>query len=172
MSARDGAGLGLPAIIDVEASGFGRGSYPVEVGFVLPDGTPHCFLIKPMPGWTHWSKRAEALHGVTRECLEQRGRPTHEVAAALNNHLQGQMVYTDAWAFDLSWLGKMFDAVDALPAFRLASINELLTQAQQAAWDKAKREVVRVLNLQRHRASGDARILRETLRQVLGDGPW
>jgi len=54
----------------------------------------------------------------------------------------------------------------------LASINELLTQAQQAAWDKAKREVVRVLNLQRHRASGDARILRETLRQVLGDGPW
>ena len=36
-----------PIIIDIEASGFGRGSYPIEVGLVLPDGTPHCFLIAP-----------------------------------------------------------------------------------------------------------------------------
>ena len=25
----------LPCVIDVEASGFGRGSYPIEIGFVL-----------------------------------------------------------------------------------------------------------------------------------------
>ena len=28
----------LPPIIDVEASGFGRGSFPIEVGFVMADG--------------------------------------------------------------------------------------------------------------------------------------
>ena len=25
-------------VLDIEASGFGRGSYPIEIGFVLPDG--------------------------------------------------------------------------------------------------------------------------------------
>ena len=28
----------VPAVLDIEASGFGRDSFPVEVGFVLPDG--------------------------------------------------------------------------------------------------------------------------------------
>ena len=27
-----------PAILDIEASGFGRGSYPIEIGYYLPDG--------------------------------------------------------------------------------------------------------------------------------------
>ena len=27
-----------PAVLDIEASGFGRGSYPIEVGFVLANG--------------------------------------------------------------------------------------------------------------------------------------
>ena len=30
-----------PIVIDVEASGFGKGSYPIEVGVVLPDGSRH-----------------------------------------------------------------------------------------------------------------------------------
>ena len=28
----------LPIIIDIEASGFGRGSYPIEIGYHMPDG--------------------------------------------------------------------------------------------------------------------------------------
>jgi hypothetical protein len=36
-------------VIDVEASGFGRGSYPIEVGFVLPDGEAVCTLVRPRP---------------------------------------------------------------------------------------------------------------------------
>ena len=27
----------MPAILDIEASGFGRGSYPIEIGFVGTD---------------------------------------------------------------------------------------------------------------------------------------
>jgi hypothetical protein len=45
---------GQPIIIDVEASGLGHGSYPIEVGFALADGETHCRLIKPEEDWQHW----------------------------------------------------------------------------------------------------------------------
>ena len=37
----------VPTILDLEASGFGRDSYPIEVGYVLPDGSSFCSLIRP-----------------------------------------------------------------------------------------------------------------------------
>ena len=51
-----------PIIVDVEASGFGKGSYPIEIGLVLPDGTPHCFLLAPARTWTAWDPGAEKVH--------------------------------------------------------------------------------------------------------------
>ncbi len=42
--------IDLPTVIDVEASGFGAGSYPIEVGVAFPDGRSWCCLIRPEPG--------------------------------------------------------------------------------------------------------------------------
>lgn len=36
-----------PIIIDAEASGFGRDSYPIEVGVALGDASRHCYLVSP-----------------------------------------------------------------------------------------------------------------------------
>ena len=36
---------GLPTILDIEASGFGPGSYPIEIGFVTGAGKAWCSLI-------------------------------------------------------------------------------------------------------------------------------
>ena len=38
----------VPNIIDVEASGFGPHSYPIEVGLALGDGSKFCSLILPV----------------------------------------------------------------------------------------------------------------------------
>lgn len=54
----------VPPILDVEAPGFGAGSYPIEVGYFLGDGTAYCTLIKPAANWTHWDPAAEAVHGI------------------------------------------------------------------------------------------------------------
>ena len=51
-----------PAVLDVEASGFGRESYPIEVGYVLSGGQTYCSLIRPLPEWTHWDPQAERVH--------------------------------------------------------------------------------------------------------------
>ncbi len=156
----------LPTIIDIEASGFGRGSYPIEVGFVQPDGSTYCTLIRPEPDWLHWDEGAEQVHGVDRTVLLVHGKAVSDVCRELNQRLHGQTIYSDGWANDYSWLGRLFDAADSFPAFKLKDLRELLGPCEQAHWHATRDEVEVRLQLRRHRASTDARILQETLRET------
>jgi hypothetical protein len=151
-----------PAILDIEASGFGLGSYPIEVGFVTSDGEPWCSLVRPEPDWQHWDPQAESVHGITREHLLQHGRSSCEIAQALNERLNGLTIYSDAWAHDYTWLNRLFDVADMRPHFKLDNLRVLLTDAQAAIWHDVKRSVFESLNMQRHRASADARLLQQT----------
>lgn len=157
-----------PAIIDVEASGFGSSSYPIEVGLVLPYGDSYCSLIKPEPDWVHWDEGAEKVHGVTRTALRNAGRSAGEVARAVNERLRGMVVYCDSWYHDFNWLSRLFDAADSAPAFRLEDIRTLLNDEQMATWHSTKSAIIDELKLARHRASNDARVLQATLMRVTG----
>jgi hypothetical protein len=148
-----------PCVIDIEASGFGAGSFPIEVGLVLPDGSAYCTLVRPDPAWTHWDGRAEQLHGITRPLLERHGRAPREVADELNRRLEGHRVYSDNWAHDYAWIARLFDAADMSPHFELHHLNELMSEAAMARFDAARDRVSRALHLRRHRASSDARVL-------------
>lgn len=152
----------LPMILDVEASGFGRGSYPIEVGFVLPDGTPQCTLIRPADHWMHWSDEAEALHQIPRTHLLKYGKSCYEAARWLNGHLRGHVVYSDAWGNDLSWLGTLFDEAELPQLFKLEALTCLLDQDQMKRWADTRAAVCRRINMNRHRASTDARVIQLT----------
>jgi len=152
-----------PAIIDIEASGFGKGSYPIEVGFYLPDGRAYCTLITPEPAWCHWDDSAERVHGIRRELLFEKGSRPLDVCNDLNEKLRGQCVYCDAWAYDYVWLGKLFDAAERVPLFQLKDIRDLLGECEQKLWHATRATVEMRLQLRRHRASSDARMLFETL---------
>lgn len=153
----------VPTIMDVEASGFGHASYPIEVGFVLPDGHAFCSLIRPEAHWTHWDSQAQATHHISRALIETRGRSVQEVATAINTQLAGLTVYSDGWAHDYSWLGKLFDAADQVPRFRLESLRMLLSETQADHWHQVKADIARERGHQRHRASADARLLQLTV---------
>lgn len=155
-------------VIDVEASGFGRGSYPIEVGFVLGDGRAHCTLVRPAAHWTHWDDGAGRLHGITRSALQQHGRPAAMVAALLNQHLAGQVVYTDAWAHDYVWLAALYEEAELSPHFKLESVVALLDEVRLMQLPPAQREALASLGLTRHRASNDARALQMALQQLRG----
>ncbi len=164
----------LPCVIDIEASGFGRGSYPIEVGFVLPNGESVCTLVRPPSHWTHWDGRAERLHGLTRELLAQRGKTPDEVAELLNTHLRGCTVYCDGWAHDYTWLAMLFEEAGRQPAFTLRHLHELIEETHAERWDQTCAEVRSSLQLTRHRASSDARVLQLALgqlRQAPGTAP-
>ena len=155
-----------PIVIDVEASGFGRGSYPIEVGVALPDGSRHCYLITPARQWKSWDDAAEKVHGISREVLLTYGRPLQDVAWRLNELLRHKTAYSDAWSFDLSWLGKLYDAANMQQTFRLADIGSLIDEEQRERWHGVKLQVISDMGLRRHRASGDALILQETWRRL------
>jgi len=151
-----------PSILDIEASGFGLGSYPIEIGFVTSDGHPWCSLVRPEHDWQHWDFQAASVHGITREQLMRHGRTSREIAAVLNDRLAGQTIYSDAWAHDYVWLARLYDVAGCSPHFKLDNLRALLTEAQAASWHDVKRSVALRLGLQRHRASADARLLQQT----------
>lgn len=155
-----------PTVIDVEASGFGRNSYPIEIGFVLPDGHAYCALVRPEAHWTHWDAQAETVHHIPRALIVERGLPAPEVARSLNQRLAGQTVYSDGWANDYSWLGALFDAADMSPSFRLENLRALLNDTEADQWHAVKAQVSSERGVQRHRASSDARLLQLTLQRL------
>ncbi len=158
--------MSVQCVIDIEASGFGRSSYPIEVGYVLPDGRARCMLVRPAPGWAHWDDKAALVHGITRESLQTHGRSVDEVAALLNTDLAGLTVYCDGWAHDFTWLAVLFEEAGLSPAFKLESVNRLLRDTQLGQLDEARRGALNEMGLTRHRASNDARALQTALSRV------
>jgi DNA polymerase III epsilon subunit-like protein len=155
-----------PCVLDIEASGFGRRSYPIEVGYVLPDGRAACMLVRPPIEWTHWDDAAERVHGITRGVLAAHGRAPRDVALVLNHDLAGLTVYCDGWAHDYRWLGALFEEAGLTPAFKLESVGALLDESALSRLDQARRDVVAEMGLSRHRASNDARALQRALVRV------
>lgn len=156
-----------PPIMDIEASGFGADSYPIEVGVITESGQRYCSLISPDPGWQHWDLSAEGVHGISRETLFFHGHTLENVCRELNQLLANQTVYSDAWAFDQRWLNKLFYTANIDALFRLSAIEHILTEAQLSVWDTTKQAVIADLDISRHRASSDAYIIQETYKRSL-----
>lgn len=151
-----------PTIIDIEASGFGSYSYPIEVGVVNYKGERYCALIKPEPEWNHWCDKAEQVHGISRELLAQHGKSPREVCAELNDFLQESMAFSDAWIHDNPWLTRLFFAARMNRSFHLSPIEYIACEAQLMLWDKTKIHLQQELGIARHRASGDAYLIQQT----------
>lgn len=151
-----------PGIIDVESSGLGRDSYPIEIGVVLSSGEVYCSLILPAPSWTYWDDEAEKIHGISREEIHANGKSIGEVARDLNRFLEGQTVYSDGWVVDQPWITKLFFEASVQREFFFSPLESILSEEQMGIWHEIKKEVIMERKLKRHRASADAWIIQET----------
>lgn len=158
-----------PDIIDVEASGFGPFSYPIEIGVALGDGSKYCTLVQPEPQWTHWDNSAEAVHRIPRDVLQEHGKPARDVAMELNSLLKGRTVYSDGWVVDKPWLIKLFHESGVEPSFRTSALEMILTEPQMEGWHATKEQVLVDLDLKRHRASYDAYVIQQTWLRTRND---
>ena len=156
-----------PYFIDIEASGFGRGSYPIEIGIVNGVAPNFCHIVTPAEHWQHWDSGAESLHGIQRQMLLEQGMDMRELALLINQQFCGEVLYTDAWGNDNCWLGLMFDEVSVSPHFRLETIRKLLDEEQTGMWHSCKDNILHATSYRRHRASNDACILQMTYWQVM-----
>ena len=156
-----------PYIIDIEASGFGSNSYPIEVGLALEPDRRYCTLIRPVDHWNHWDNQAESVHKISREILRKNGRQVFEVARELNHRLDGKVVYSDAWGVDNAWVVELYAAAGINKTFTVSSLEMILTEPQIAVWKEMRDQVVSDLKVERHRASNDAWIIQETYVRTL-----
>ena len=154
--------IAQPFIIDIEASGFGSHSYPIEVGLALERGVKYCSLIMPAPDWTHWDPSAEGVHHIPRQILATHGKTARAVASALNELLAGATVYSDGWVVDQPWLVQLFASAGMAQRFSISPLEMILSERQMELWHEVKRQVIADLALTRHRASFDAEIIQET----------
>ncbi|MCF2949353.1 hypothetical protein L0668_14635 [Paraglaciecola aquimarina] len=154
--------LFTPSIIDVEASGFGVASYPIEVGVINQSGEKFCKLVKPHTDWQHWDKQAEDLHGISRQVLLDKGVPIVQICQELNQFLSNQIVYSDGWVVDQTWMIKLFSDARVAMNFTLSPLEMILKEEQMAVWHVTKDEVCKKMNLKRHRASSDAALIQST----------
>jgi len=136
------------------------------VGWNLPDGTVRSFLIRPLPGWTHWCERAEAVHGIRRSELLAEGISAGEICAMLCRDLEGQDVYADGGLLDRDWMSQLLKAGECpSPAFRLCDccawlfFPDMPVKKKEALQEQARKSAGR-----RHRAGSDVRWFLEWLR--------
>lgn len=153
------------AFIDVEASGLGPNSWPIEVGWVFETGDPRSMLIKPSDNWsmTAWEKTAEKLHGIGPTRLVTEGREPIEAALVLNAALANAEVYSDAPDYDSFWLFRLYDAAGVRPNYKLHDLGDLL----RPIWQGEPSDLVNAASKQAphvHRAAEDARHLQEMYR--------
>lgn len=148
------------AFIDLEASGLGARSWPVEAGWAFVDGQGGSILIQPHESWLEsaWDAEAAALHGLSLERLRREGTPVREAACALNRALEGATVYSDAPDHDGAWLYRLFAAAGISQRFRIEDLADLLESLPEAGtralYDKAGQ-----ISPRTHRAAPDARHL-------------
>lgn len=151
-----------PIILDIEASGFGVGSYPVEIGYIDASGETWSAQVQPDTEWLHWDAEAEKLHQQSRQDLVENGQTAREIALHLNAVFAGKTVYTDGWYQDFVWLHSLYEAAGMIPSFKLEDLSVRLTPEQQSVWHDTKEAIREAFALQQHRASTDAQVLQLT----------
>ena len=155
--------ISTPTIIDVEASGFGPRSYPIEIGVALESGDTLCYLVLPKDDWTFWDEGAERVHRIPRDILETHGRPIEEVAHDLNKFVEAETVFSDGWEVDSPWLSQLFEAAGVACRFHFSALDFILSEEQMEEWHQTKDQIVAEMDIKRHRASLDALVIQKTL---------
>ena len=151
-----------PIIIDIEASGFGGDSYPIEIGLAFSAKQRFCRLIRPQADWLHWSEEAQALHGISRAVLVDKGVNVNRVCLELNQLLDTKTVYSDGWVVDSPWLNRLYESAGISRSFKISALEMILNEHQMALWHPTKDRLFAISTHRRHRASHDAAIIQMT----------
>lgn len=122
------------AVLDLEASALGSGSYPIELGIAVIGGASNPIrtwssFIRPTKDWEEnglWSQHSAAVHGITVEQLRREGLSVESACDSLNALLlPAAAVVTDAPMHDQAWLDRLFDAAGREQQFIIYDFEQL-----------------------------------------------
>lgn len=102
--------------IDVEASGLGPGTFPIEIALCdVATGETQSWLIRPTKEWLdpilwHWSKASAEVHGIALDDLLADGVPVDDVADELDEFVDGATVVSTDQVADATWIQTLYAA--------------------------------------------------------------
>lgn len=144
------------AFLDIEASGLGALSWPIEAGWCFLRGTPQTMLIKPSVEWRKeaWDPAAEQLHGIPFSLIDRTGRSPADVCRAMNEAFKNADVYSDAPDWDGFWLYRLYGAARMRQSFKLSDFAELFAHIPPRQFARSKLQAEQSAP-HRHRAEDD-----------------
>ena len=152
-------------VLDFEASGLSKSSYPIEVG-VVGDNSRYSSLICQEEPWSYWSKDSEAVHGIPVEELIKNGQSAITVAKELNRLLCGATVYSDCKKWDQFWLDVLFNQCGLTPTFQLHHLPDELSEDQGELFLAAYENIKNRGHYTEHRALDDALLIHGALVEI------
>jgi hypothetical protein len=152
-----------PAFLDIEASGLGNTSYPIEVAWSDSRATVHTYLIRPDENWTSWDMEAERIHGISRDELHDRGLSPAEVCQRIRTSISGVTAYSDAPELERFWMNRLFQAGEGgnspILVLGVSQIPEIRTICyERGLYNRLKEQAIEAEG-KIHRAASDVRIL-------------
>jgi len=96
-------------IIDFEASGLGKASYPIEVAWGDGRHPATSFMLNPerMDDWTDWDPRSVEFHHIPREKLIKEGDDPKRISEIMVKELAGKTLYSDEPRYDNMWKDRL-----------------------------------------------------------------
>jgi hypothetical protein len=128
-------------IIDFEASGLGRASYPIEVAWGDGRHPVTSFLLNPecMNDWTDWDPRSLEFHGIPRDKLIKKGEDPKRVAERMVKALAGKTLYSDEPRYDNMWKDRLLKDSGYDPGLiRIKNLKYFLNKMIKATSPKMK----------------------------------
>ena len=160
--------------VDVEASGLGRESYPIEVGWSVDDEQePASFLVRPATSWRFddFTEAAQAIHNIPYERLISHGIAIETACRRLDAAWTGAVLVSDNPAADGGWLRRLYEAAGRHYPWRLLDFHVLdaALAIQYGGYD----HLAAILNSAErrwpipHRAGPDAQRLHKIARAIV-----
>lgn len=140
--------------MDCEASSLDEGGYPIEVAWLDTNGVGTSMLVRPIPAWTVWSEDSQAIHGLSRRMLGERGSDVREVVSEFRGAVGSELIATDGLAFDRHWTTMLCEAARTRWRPNLVDSGEVIAGEAQ-----------RLLTLREH-GYGNAQLM-ELARRIL-----
>jgi len=100
-------------IIDIEASGLGPGSFPIEIGwFGFGCAVWRISADRPEADWplSAWDEVAEDSHAIWLAMLRREGMLAADLCRALRGAFNGLMLVSAADLSDQAWLDRLLEA--------------------------------------------------------------
>lgn len=154
-------------IIDIEASGLGDESYPIEIAWCAVNGDDvFSALINPDSAgdWDYWDEHAEMdIHGISRDECCEKGENLVTIGRQLEAFLAENVVFSDAAYQDQQWINRLLEAVGKVSPAKLLDIEQSVPIDRRAELSRRLSELSRP-----HRAEADCLALRELVRNIRG----